>query len=157
MQNDEELVSTKPYLLRAIHEWCSDNGLTPYITVAVDSSVRVPLEYVKDQEIVLNVGYDATMALSLGNDLLAFKARFAGVVRDILVPVGRVAAIFARENGQGMAFAVDAAAPAPTVVASGRGPRAVPKMEVLQGASASTDKEDPPPSGGGRPSLRRVK
>jgi stringent starvation protein B len=160
MQNDDELISTKPYLLRAIHEWCSDNGLTPYITVAVDSSVRVPLEYVKDHEIVLNVGYDATTALSMGNDCLAFKARFGGVVRDILVPVDRVAAIFSRENGQGMAFAVGASSAVPVAPSPGGGLRGVPKMAVVQGVAASTDTvdEDPtPPSAGGRPALRRVK
>jgi stringent starvation protein B len=91
-------------LIRALHEWCCDNGFTPYVTVAVDNSVQVPQEYVKDGEIVLNIGFDATTALSMGNDYLEFKARFAGVVREIMVPVDQVIAIFARENGQGMAF-----------------------------------------------------
>ncbi len=99
-----ETTSTRPYLIRALHEWCCDNGLTPYITVAVDNSVQVPREYVNDGEIVLNVGFDATTALSLGKDYIEFKARFGGVVRDILIPINQVQAIFARENGQGMAF-----------------------------------------------------
>ncbi len=99
-----EPTSTRPYLIRALHEWCSDNGLTPYVTVAVDGAVQVPLEYVKDGEIVLNIGMDATTALRLGNDFLEFKARFSGVVREIIVPIEQVIAIFARENGQGMAF-----------------------------------------------------
>lgn len=99
-----EPTSTRPYLIRALHEWCSDNGLTPYVTVAVDGSVQVPLEYVKDGEIVLNIGMDATTALRLGNDYLEFKARFSGAVREIIVPIEQVIAIFARENGQGMAF-----------------------------------------------------
>lgn len=99
-----EPTSTRPYLIRALHEWCTDNGLTPYVTVAVDRTVQVPLEYVKDGEIVLNIGYDATTALRLGNDYLEFKARFSGAVRDIMIPVEQVVAIFARENGQGMAF-----------------------------------------------------
>jgi stringent starvation protein B len=99
-----ELTSSQPYLIRAWHEWCTDNGLTPYVTVWVDASVQVPREYVKDDEIVLNISYDSTTSLQLGNDYLAFKARFAGVVRDVMVPVDRVLAIFARENGQGMAF-----------------------------------------------------
>ncbi len=99
-----ELTSSQPYLIRAWHEWCTDNGLTPYVTVAVDASVQVPREYVKDDEIVLNISYDSTTGLQLGNDYLAFKARFAGVARDVMVPVDRVLAIFARETGQGMAF-----------------------------------------------------
>lgn len=103
----QELPSTKPYLIRAIHEWCSDNGFTPYIVVVVDGSVRVPMEYVKDGEIVLNISYDATGSLSILNDYVAFKGRFGGVARDISFPVARVAAIYAKENGQGMAFPVE--------------------------------------------------
>jgi stringent starvation protein B len=102
--NDIESTSTRPYLIRAIHEWCCDNGYTPHITVSVNHSVQVPLEYVKDGEIVLNVGLTATTGLQLGNDYIVFKARFSGVARDIMVPVDQVTAIFARENGQGMAF-----------------------------------------------------
>jgi len=101
---DTETTSTRPYLIRAIHEWCCDNGYTPHITVSVDNSVQVPREYVKDGEILLNVGLTATTGLQLGNDYISFKARFAGVARDIMVPVDQVVAIFARENGQGMAF-----------------------------------------------------
>jgi stringent starvation protein B len=96
--------STRPYLIRALHEWCCDNGFTPYITVSVDNSVQVPREYVKDDEIVLNIGFDATTALNIGNEYLEFKARFSGAVRDIMVPIDQITAIFARENGQGMAF-----------------------------------------------------
>lgn len=116
---DTEIASTRPYLVRAIHEWCCDNGYTPHITVAVDNSVQVPREYVKDGEIVLNVGLTATTGLQLGNEFIAFKARFAGVVRDIMVPIDQVVAIFARENGQGMAFpAIARAATAPMPVKS---------------------------------------
>jgi len=104
MLNAPDATSTRPYLLRALHEWCTDNGLTPYVAVLVDATVQVPMEYVKDGEIVLNVSYDATSGLVLGNDYIEFKARFAGVPRDILVPVKHVLAIYARENGQGMAF-----------------------------------------------------
>lgn len=96
--------STRPYLIRALHEWCSDNGFTPHVAVKVDDSVQVPREYVSNGEIVLNIGLDATSGLQLGNDFIEFKARFGGQPRDILVPVGRVIAIYARENGQGMAF-----------------------------------------------------
>ena len=104
MESVLEASSTRPYLLRAIYEWCSDNGLTPYVAVMVDDSVQVPREYVNNGEIVLNVSFDATSGLKLGNDFIEFKARFGGVPRDIMVPVERVAAIYARENGQGMAF-----------------------------------------------------
>lgn len=104
MKPSSEPTSSQPYLIRAWHEWCTDNGLTPYVTVAVDAAVQVPREFVKDGEIVLNISYDSTTALQIGNDYLAFKARFAGVARDVMVPVDRVLAIFARENGQGMAF-----------------------------------------------------
>ncbi|MDH0868040.1 ClpXP protease specificity-enhancing factor, partial [Mitsuaria sp. GD03876] len=92
--------STRPYLIRALHEWCTDNGFTPYIAVHVDRMVQVPLEYVSNNEIVLNVGFDATSNLDLGNELIQFKARFGGVAREIIVPVDHVVAIYARENGQ---------------------------------------------------------
>ncbi len=104
MMNAQDSTSTRPYLIRALYEWCTDNGFTPYVAVRVDDSVQVPREYVKDGEIVLNISYDATSALQLGNDFIEFKARFGGKPRDIMVPVGRVIAIYARENGQGMAF-----------------------------------------------------
>ena len=87
--NDQDTTSTRPYLIRALYEWCTDNGLTPHVVVRVDGSVQVPLEYVKDGEIVLNISYDATSALQLGNDYIEFKARFGGQPRDIVVPVGR--------------------------------------------------------------------
>ena len=96
--------STRPYLIRALHDWCTDNGFTPYIAVFVDEHVRVPKEYVKNNEIVLNVGFEATSALKLGNELIEFKARFGGTSREIAVPIDHVIAIYARENGQGMAF-----------------------------------------------------
>lgn len=102
--SQDDLPSTRPYLIRAIHEWCCDNGFTPYIAVAVDEWVQVPREFVKDGEIVLNTSYDATGNLRLGNDLIEFKARFGGVAREIRVPIDHVLAIYARENGQGMAF-----------------------------------------------------
>ena len=109
MINALESSSTRPYLIRALYEWCTDNGFTPYVAVQVDDTVQVPREYVKNGEIVLNISFDATSSLKLGNDFIEFKARFAGTAREISVPVGRVIAIYARENGQGMAFP----APAP--------------------------------------------
>ncbi len=115
MINALESSSTRPYLIRALYEWCTDNGFTPYVAVQVDDTVQVPREYVKNGEIVLNISFDATSSLKLGNDFIEFKARFAGTAREISVPVGRVIAIYARENGQGMAFP----APAPAAGADG--------------------------------------
>jgi stringent starvation protein B len=104
MIDAQDSSSTRPYLIRALYEWCTDNGYTPFIAVLVDETVRVPTEFVKDGEIVLNISFDATSALKLGNEVIEFKGRFGGVARDIYVPVERVLAIYARENGQGMAF-----------------------------------------------------
>jgi stringent starvation protein B len=98
--------STRPYLIRALYEWCTDNGYTPYIAAYVDDTVQVPREHVKNNEIVLNISMDATSALKLGNEFVEFKARFSGSAREIMVPIDRVIAIYARENGQGMAFPV---------------------------------------------------
>ena len=98
--------STRPYLLRALHAWCTENGFTPYVAVHVDASVQVPMEYVDNHEIVLNIGIEATSGLKIGNEFLEFRARFRGVLREIVVPIDHVVAIYARENGQGMAFPV---------------------------------------------------
>ena len=92
--------------MRALYEWCTDNGYTPYIAAYVDETVQVPMEHVKNNEIVLNISMDATSALKLGNEFVEFKARFSGSARQIMVPIDRVIAIYARENGQGMAFPV---------------------------------------------------
>ena len=116
--NAPEATSTRPYLIRALYEWCTDNGFTPYVAVLVDETVQVPREYVKNGEIVLNISYDATSSLKLGNDFIAFKARFAGSAREIMVPVNRVIAIYARENGQGMAFPVSVPGSAPACATS---------------------------------------
>ncbi|MEG1968962.1 MAG: ClpXP protease specificity-enhancing factor [Burkholderiaceae bacterium] len=97
-------LSTKPYLVRAIHEWCTDSGYTPYVAVHVDETVRVPPEFVKNGEIVLNVSGLATQTLQIDNEGISLRARFGGVPRDIWVPIANVMAIYARENGQGMAF-----------------------------------------------------
>ena len=105
-EQEAQGTSTRPYLIRALHDWCTDNGFTPYVAVYVDRSVQVPQEYVKNNEIVLNVSFEATSQLVLGNEFVEFKARFGGRVRDIVVPVDHVVAIYARENGQGMAFPV---------------------------------------------------
>ena len=143
--------STRPYLVRAIYEWCTDNGYTPYIVVSVNADVRVPMEFVKNGEMVLNVSFDATSGLQLGNEFIEFKGRFGGEARDIFVPVGRVSAIYARENGQGMAFPVGDLAAAQ---ASGAG--------IAPGfSSAASDADTPPdtqpPSVRAKPVLTRIK
>jgi stringent starvation protein B len=168
--NALDATSTRPYLIRALYEWCTDNGFTPYIAVLVDETVQVPREYVKDGEIVLNVSFDATSALKLGNDFIEFKARFAGTAREILVPIGRVIAIYARENGQGMAFpspvaaSSSEAAPAPAGVplpAEMPDDKAAPKVLQLapvESADEGAEPEPPRPGGGApRPALKRVK
>jgi len=173
----QDSTSTRTYLIRALYEWCTDNGFTPHVAVRVDGSVQVPQEYVKDGEIVLNISYDATSSLQLGNDFIEFKARFGGRSRDILVPVGRVIAIYARENGQGMAFP----APLDTEVAAVDGgllPATHPLAEVSAGGgsgavedrvvqlvpSDATSAEDggdgprtPPAASSTRPALKRIK
>ena len=180
--NAQESTSTRPYLIRALYEWCTDNGLTPYVAVRVDDSVQVPREFVKDGEIVLNISFDATSALQLGNDFIEFKARFGGKPREILVPVGRVIAIYARENGQGMAFpppvdllsnsgdsvaAGPLATPEPALAAS-LAPVSASEDRVVQlvltdeakkddGADGDGPRPPPPAAGGTRPSLKRVK
>jgi stringent starvation protein B len=102
-----QLISTKPYMLRAMHEWCVDNNLTPHLVVAVNSQTRVPMGYVKDGEIVLNINYGATKDLHIDNDSVVFSARFGGVSQNIYVPINAVRGIFARENGQGMFFELE--------------------------------------------------
>jgi stringent starvation protein B len=99
-----DIPSNKPYLIRALHQWCSDNGFTPFIAVFVDSTVEVPIEFVKNDEIVLNLSTDACHQLQMENDYISFQARFGGVPRKILVPIAHILAIYARENGQGMSF-----------------------------------------------------
>jgi len=169
--NALESTSTRPYLIRALYDWCTDNGFTPYVAVLVDDTVQVPREYVKNGEIVLNISFDATSSLKLGNDFIEFKARFAGTAREIMVPVNRVIAIYARENGQGMAFPVpvasvggeDAAKPSPlsSVPAAGHHPTEaegkVVQLVTPETAAPSSDDEPPKPPTGPRPALKRVK
>jgi len=134
--------STKPYLLRAIYEWCVDNGYTPYLSVVVDAQTRVPQEHVRKGEIVLNIGPVAASRLQMGNETIECTLRFSGVAKDLLVPVAAVSAIYARENGHGMSFEI-----AKKGAASG-----------ADGETAATPgKPKDPPKSGGKPALRRVK
>jgi stringent starvation protein B len=139
------MLSTKPYLIRAIYEWCADQGFTPYLAVTVDGRTRVPREYVKDGQIVLNVASDATHQLQMGNDEITFQARFNGAAFPVFVPVDAVAAIYARENGQGMAFEV---VPAEESSLEGAADAAADEIAV------PSIPDEPPPS---RPRLTRVK
>ena len=186
LQSDPPSASTRPYLIRALYEWCADNGLTPYIAVLADETVQVPRGYVQDGQIVLNISADATGALMLDNDYIRFKARFGGVAREIIIPVDRVMAIYARENGQGMAFPVpepatpgdavaasaDGMAPSSYLTLPSRNPTAQDTSPTAKGgsqggirlvstaaptASDSGDDDDSPPPVPPRPSLKRVK
>lgn len=145
------MVSTKPYLVRAIYEWCVDLGFTPYLAVQVDAGTRVPREYVKDGQIVLNVSSDATAQLRMGNDDITFQARFNGASFPVVIPIAAVAAIYARENGQGMAF--------DTTVESQPDVSAAVPGESDQPASIaeSSDEQGQPPPPAGRPHLTRIK
>ena len=133
-------VSTKPYFIRAIYEWCSDCGFTPYLSVRVDDRTRVPMEYVKNGEIVLNVSVNATRNLTINNELIQFSARFSGASREVSIPVDRVQGIFARENGQGAFFTVEspaalAVAPASSPVVAADGEAEPPKQPPTNGKS----------------------
>ena len=152
MQADD-IPSTRPYLIRALHEWCTDHGYTPYLAVAVDDTVQVPREFVKNNEIVLNASFDATSQLTLGNEYIEFKARFGGVAREIIIPVSHVIAIYARENGQGMAFPAPPQAPLSATGAAVPAPSATPAS-----ADPPSDPDAPGPDRpAGRPQLKRVK
>jgi stringent starvation protein B len=140
MSSAGEPTSTKPYLLRAVYEWCVDNGYTPQISVVVDARTRVPMEHVRDGEIVLNIGPLAANRLKMGSEIIECSARFSGVVRDLVIPVAAVTAIFARETGHGMSFERE--------------------TKALEGEaaqeSAAPDPKDPPKHRG-KPALRRIK
>ncbi|MET0508466.1 MAG: ClpXP protease specificity-enhancing factor [Burkholderiaceae bacterium] len=114
--------STKPYLVRALYDWCCDNGYTPYLAVTVDADTMVPMQYVKGGEIVLNISPAATNRLTIGSDRIEFQARFSGVAQSLSIPVDNVTAIYARETGHGMAFDVTRMVAADDEADSGRGP-----------------------------------
>ena len=138
-------VPTKPYLLRALYEWCVDNGYTPYVSVIVDAETRVPVEYVRNGEIVLNIGPLAAHKLKMGNDAIEFAARFGGVPRDLSIPVSQVAAIYAKENGHGMSFE------------TGRKETAWEASGEALAQEAQPAPEPPSAPGGGKPNLRVIK
>ena len=163
-------ISTKPYLLRALYEWCTDNGYTPHIAVRVDNQTRVPRQFVRDNEIVLNISFDATSQLQMGNEWIEFSARFSGKSHKIEVPIANILAIYARENGQGMAFPVESAGgeaqdsgadaePADETDVPAA-PRAVETSSAAAKADSVTDgpqPDDDGSKGGGRARLKIVK
>ena len=153
VMNALESPSTRPYLIRAMYEWCTDHSFTPYVAVKVDGSVQVPREFVQGGEIVLNISFDATSSLQLGNEFIEFKARFGGKPCDIIVPIHRVMAIYARENGQGMSFPVTDSPMGATVLGMDK----LHKVPDTASSSSSSDADkpvQPPPS---RPTLTRIK
>ena len=125
-----------------MYEWCVDNGYTPYISVVVDPQTRVPMEYVHDGEIVVNIGPVAASRLQMGNEVIECTARFSGAAKELVIPIAAVAAIYARENGQGMSFEIE-------------------KKETVREASGEEPGTPPdpkdPPKPGGPPKLRRIK
>jgi stringent starvation protein B len=152
--------STKAYLVRAIHEWCVDNSLTPYIVVKVDANTRVPPQHIRDGQIVLNIAPYATGGLQISNEAVTCQARFGGVAQSLHVPISQILAIYARENGQGMAFSEG------VYTGSGMEMGGVISLDEVsqKGPDTATivsDDQPPkppvPPSGGKGSHLRRVK
>ncbi|BAN34452.1 ClpXP protease specificity-enhancing factor [Sulfuricella denitrificans skB26] len=140
-------LSTKPYLIRAIYEWCTDSGFTPHLVVVVGKHTRVPMEFAKDGQIVLNVSKGATRNLLIGNDVIQFSARFNGASRDIEVPIDAVVSIYARENAQGLSFAVE----------EGVGVRGAEDEMPSDSDESSPSPDEEPPSPRGKPKLKLVK
>ncbi len=141
--------STKPYLIRALHEWCTDNGYTPHIVVTVDANTIVPLAHIHDGQITLNIGSLATNRLTLGNDYIEFQTRFGGITEQIFVPVAAVSAIYARETGAGMGFEVAESTPYPgtdTDDGQRQGPKAASETATTSasGGKDGVDDTDPP-------------
>jgi stringent starvation protein B len=165
-------LSTKPYLIRALHEWCTDSGHTPYLAVKVDHTTSVPHEFVRNGEIVLNLSVLATNRLKIDNELISFQARFAGVARELLVPIDNVLSIYARETGQGMKFEAqdmsddnvaledgDVQAPAQTAATVLKPTFSVVENDAKNNEAALASGTDisPPPPKGGKPTLTRIK
>ncbi len=147
-------IPTKPYLLRALFEWCVDNGYTPHLAVRVDSRTQVPNEYVKNGEITLNISPNAVHKLQLGNELIEFSARFGGVARQISVPLSNVYALYARETGHGMTFDIEGPKPVLQAVAEAE---PAPSKPALPAPNTPPEPPKKPSGSGGKPTLRRIK
>jgi stringent starvation protein B len=148
--------STKPYLIRAIYDWCIDQGFTPHIAVIVDERVVVPPGYAQDGQIVLNLGPEATNNLALSNDAITFQARFGGKAHALMIPVSNVLAVYARENGQGMAFEPQPSESVPDGDASGEGEDQVEEV-VDEGADQGPGDEAAPATPSRRSHLTIIK
>lgn len=152
----DTLIPQQPYFLRALYEWCVDSGYGPHISVVVDSRCKVPLAYVRDGQIVLNIGPSAVRDLHIDNEWITFSARFSGVSQEVHVPVDAVLAIYARETGTGMAFQHLATPTAGVELAE------VPMAEkderpLILKSDQALDTETNPNRPKGRPSLKVVK
>lgn len=161
-----QLTPRRPYLLRAFYEWLLDNQLTPHLVVDVTlPGVRVPMEYARDGQIVLNIAPRAVGNLELANDEVRFNARFGGVPRQVYVPLAAVLAIYARENGAGTMFEPETAYDGDGVSLNDDGDSVTTEndtvMSVIDGDKPDheddNDPDDTPPPRGGRPALRVVK
>lgn len=141
-----DMTSNKPYIVRAFYDWISDNQLTPYILVDVNvAGVLVPMSYVNDGQIVLNISYDAVGGLSLAGDRIEFNARFGGKLEHLVVPYGAVAAIYAKENGAGTSLPIE------------RPDEDVQSLEPSQTLATSSDDVNDKPPQRGKPSLKVIK
>lgn len=146
--DDSAMTPNRPYLLRAIHEWISDNGLTPYLVVdAASPGVRVPGQAIRDGRVVLNVATRAVANLDLGNERIRFMARFGGVSHAVDVPIAAVQAIYAHENGQGMMF--------PREDDTESAVAATPAGDEAGSTQQQSTPDQPPPKG--PPKLRVIK
>jgi len=164
-----EEIPSKPYLIRALHEWCTDNGYTPYIIVNAGADTRVPQAHVRNGQITLNISALATQHLMLDNEHITFQARFGGVTEHVFVPTSAVMAIYARETGAGMGFEIvqaaqpDSANPAspknPANTTNTAPPHVVKTVDAQHTGVKKPSSDDPPPSSGPprRPKLTIVK
>ncbi|MDO4997299.1 MAG: ClpXP protease specificity-enhancing factor [Neisseria sp.] len=143
------MTSTKPYFLRALYEWCCDNGQTPYLVAWVNEQTKVPLQYVRDEQIVLNIGMNAVQNLLIDNEWVNFSARFNGVAQDIWIPVGHVASLFAKESGEGMGFEIE-----PLEVQQPEEKRAKSVQKTVSKSSAESDNRE---SSGDKPKKKILK
>ena len=142
--------STKPYLVRALYDWCVDNGYTPHIAVWVNNYTQVPRQFVQDEQIVLNIGPTACKGLTIDNEWVHFEARFGGKSEDIWIPVGHVVSIFARENSNGMGFEVEAYEPDEAEAATTEAESVLHMVKAEESQANKQDEDDdktPPPEG----------
>jgi stringent starvation protein B len=149
------VLSTKPYLIRALWSWCCDAGFTPYVTLFVDEQCQVPMDFVREGTITLNLSPAATGQLDIGNEWVTMNARFGGVPRELIFPISAVIGIYARENGAGMEFEYE-----PPAVTDAPMSIHLPDQPTLSAVETSSDSRQstaPSPEKPGRPHLQRIK